>query len=513
MSIDIAQQIDQQIIHHVQKAVILTALPVEYKAIRARLTDLQEQTHPQGTVYEWGKFLSGAQIWDIGIVEIGQGNTAAAAEAERAIQYFQPEVILFVGVAGGIKDVGLGDVVAATKVYGYESGKDEVTFKPRPNVMNSTYRLEQRARAETKKGNWLRRIKKSSSTKPRAFVGPIAAGARVVASTRSATYRFIRESYSDALAVEMEGLGFLEAVHGNPKIEALVIRGISDLVDDKSIADAHGFQETAAQNASAFAVLANFDLQSKASEGRRGAAFDTGDSSLPQTTSRRKRFKTDPRIDSLIKNIGVGDWDAAAVAAIKILKTTEKNGGNKLFHFLLEYQDYPKDDDMLWSAMIVIEACAQLSPDLINHEILARMAAHRNFTVRSTAASICMEFAQFAPDRGPVDILLDLSKYDEDWYVQSPANAALKSIASSQPAVLHIYYQRLASNDPDERTHAAYALLDIARKEPEILNLGELKQAHTRLVQLGDKEARHHIETTLPLVQNAQDVFRYKYGL
>ncbi len=97
--------------------------------------------------------------------------------------------------------------------------------------------------------------------------------------------------------------------------------------------------------------------------------------------------------------------------------------------------------------------------------------------------------------------------------VQAPANAALKSIASSQPVVLHIYYQRLISDDPDERVHAAYALLDIAQKEPEILNVDELKRAHAQVVQLDDKEARHHIETALPLVQKMQDVFRYKYGI
>ena len=192
-------------IAHIQKAVILTALPVEYQAVRARLQNLEEKTHPQGTVYEQGKFESTAQIWDIGIVEIGPGNTAAAVEAERAIQYIQPDVILFVGVAGGIKDVALGDVVAATKVYGYESGKDEKTFKPRPDVMRSTYRLEQRARAEAKKDNWLRRIEEFSSPKPRAFVAPIAAGAKVVAAKRSASYQFIRNNYGDALAVEMEG--------------------------------------------------------------------------------------------------------------------------------------------------------------------------------------------------------------------------------------------------------------------------------------------------------------------
>lgn len=96
-----------------QKAIILTALSVEYLAVRAHLTDLQEETLPKGTIYERGSFVSTARTWEIAIVEIGQGNPAAAVKPERAIQFFEPHVILFVGVAGGVKDVALGDVVAA----------------------------------------------------------------------------------------------------------------------------------------------------------------------------------------------------------------------------------------------------------------------------------------------------------------------------------------------------------------------------------------------------------------
>lgn len=253
------------------KAVVLTALPVEYKAVRAHLIDLQEETHPQGTVYERGKFSSAILSWEVGVVEIGQGNPAAAMEAERAVNYFAPDVVLFVGIAGGIKDVALGDVVAATKVYGYESGKAEVTFHTRPEVDNSTYRMVQRAQAEARKENWLQRIQALYASKPRAFVAPIAAGEKVVASTRSDTYEFLRSNYGDALAVEMEGFGFLKAIHANPGVEALVVRGISDLIDCKQEADDSGSQVIAAQNASAFAfeILANIMISKTLEEERK----------------------------------------------------------------------------------------------------------------------------------------------------------------------------------------------------------------------------------------------------
>jgi nucleoside phosphorylase len=270
--IDQLQELDQA--KGIPKAVILTALSVEFKAVSAHLTNLQEETHTQGTVYERGRFSSADRSWEVVIVEIGQGNPAAAMEAERAIQQFKPNVVLFVGVAGGIKDVQLGDVVAATKVYGYESGKDKAYFEPRPEVGYSTYPMVQRARAEARKDSWLQRIGRpysDSPSAPHAFVGPIAAGAKVVASIKSNTYSLLRKQYSDALAVEMEGYGFLTAARANPGVEALVVRGISDLITDKSQTDAEGWQEIAAQNASAFAfeVLANISIPLESSTGDR----------------------------------------------------------------------------------------------------------------------------------------------------------------------------------------------------------------------------------------------------
>ncbi len=165
---------------------------------------------------------------------------------------------MFVGVAGGRKDVQIGDVVAADKVYNYESGRDEIDFKLRPEAERSSYRLEQRARAVTR--DWLRRKQQSETANlPNAFVGAIAAGESVVASTESGTAQRLNQNYGDALAVEKEGYGFLAAAREVQSVSALVIRGISDLLDDKEKLDKQGSQRLAARHASEFA----FELLAK----------------------------------------------------------------------------------------------------------------------------------------------------------------------------------------------------------------------------------------------------------
>lgn len=247
-------------------AVILTALPVEYLAVRTHLTNLQEEMHPQGTIYERGIFAANGQTWEVGLAEVGAGNAGAAAEAERAIAHFKPDVLLFVGIAGGIKDVAIGDVVAATDVYGYEAGKvgEGQKFYVRPKVGKSAHKIIQRARAEARKEEWLQRLSEDSKPQPRVFVAPIAAGEKVIASRESGLYQFLRSSHNDAIAVEMEGFGFLSAAFAYPNIQAIVIRGISDWIKDKNADDTEEGteeerQKRASRNASAFAfeLLAN----------------------------------------------------------------------------------------------------------------------------------------------------------------------------------------------------------------------------------------------------------------
>jgi nucleoside phosphorylase len=275
-------------------AVILTAIPIEYEAVRSHLTDLQEEVNPQETIYERGKFTDKGKEWEVGIVEVGAGNVNAAVEANRAIAYFKPDVLFFVGIAGGIKDVEIGDIVAATKVYSYESGKVGDQFFTRPSLGQSSYELVQRAKAEARKEDWLRRLSSSPASPPHVLVAPIAAGEKVVASRQSDTFRLMRTSYNDAIAVEMEGFGFLEAAFAHPNIKTMVIRGISDLVEGKNDNDLEPEQvrqKKASLHASAFTfeMLAKLPIHTDALSSQPSTSRETvGERALREQSTQLK---------------------------------------------------------------------------------------------------------------------------------------------------------------------------------------------------------------------------------
>jgi len=235
-------------------------------------------------------------------------------------------------------------------------------------------------------------------------------------------------------------------------------------------------------------------------------------SQLERIAESRKLFIRDSQIDQIIANVELGDWRSAQLAAIEVLKLFDDNGHNAAFEKLLSYCD-SEDQHWLWRAIQTIESCVSLAPRLINYETLRKLASHRSYTVRSSAASICMDLANFAPDCVPVDILLTLSVYDEDWYVQAPANAALKTLAHSMPGVLRIFFSRLDSTNKDECAHSAAALRDIAKKEPGLLELAELKQHLAHVKMLKYREAAQHLQMAVNSVRGKKRSKQYRYGL
>lgn len=237
--------------------VVLTALEMEYRAVRAHLDEPRPVRAERGSLFETGVFRSGAEPGgrQVAIHMTGPGNPGAAALVERAAALFAPRAVLFVGVAGGVKDVALGDVVAADAVYDYETGKDtESGFLPRQKTHQPAYGLVQLARSVAAADDWQRRILPGGAARrPRAHVKPLAAGARVVGHERSEVGLRLATVAGDTVAVDMEGFGFLAGAYVNQHLDALVIRGISDLLGDKGEAHDEHWQPVASRHAAAFA--------------------------------------------------------------------------------------------------------------------------------------------------------------------------------------------------------------------------------------------------------------------
>ncbi|RZK25336.1 MAG: phosphorylase [Flavobacterium sp.] len=237
--------------------VVQTALTLEYEAVVNKLYNVQNYTHPVSkTIYKVGTYLSNNNQLQIIVGRTNQTNINSAVETERIIQHFNPDYIFFVGVAGGLKDVKIGDIVIGSDVYGYERGKEKEDFLPRPQFGFSSYELEQIAVNYSISQDWEKKSAKFLNIKFHdrisAYVGTIASGEKVISSTSSELYKFLKKNCSHALAVEMEGLGFLEACRPYPLIKSLLIRGISDLVDGKEYSDNEGSQPYASNNATEF---------------------------------------------------------------------------------------------------------------------------------------------------------------------------------------------------------------------------------------------------------------------
>jgi nucleoside phosphorylase len=233
-------------------ALIMTALGVEYNAVKDHLEETRTLIHPAGTIYEYGKFRNDETTWNVAICETGAGNNIAAIETSRALDIFQPMLTIFVGVAGGLRNVAIGDVVAADHVYGYESSKMTEIFQPRIKTFGCGHPLVQRARKVRRDNYWHKRILQGGAT-PRAFVGPIASGEQVLDGHNTPTHQLLEQHCSDAHAVEMEGWGFLFAAHASGDVPAIVIRGISDMTINKTPTSDVADQPVAAAHAAAFA--------------------------------------------------------------------------------------------------------------------------------------------------------------------------------------------------------------------------------------------------------------------
>jgi nucleoside phosphorylase len=234
-------------------AVLCTPIDLERHAVLDLLEGHEFIDHEiGGNVYRQTEFEGPQGSWNLVLAMTGRGNERAAAAAEHALSLWRPQILVLCGVAGGRRDARIGDVVAATKVYGYETGQDtDAGLLPRPDSLPASYALLQRAQLISENGAWAARL---DTPTPRIFHRPIASGSKVITGNNSATADLLAQNSGDAQAVDTESYGAMIAASRRSAVEATVVRGISDLIGDKTKTADKIRQPLAARNAAAFAL-------------------------------------------------------------------------------------------------------------------------------------------------------------------------------------------------------------------------------------------------------------------
>lgn len=217
---------------------ILCAVPVEWAALKSLVSNPSSgSVHSDPSIS--GDLWVGDRKLKIALVETGMGTTQASLVTGAACQTFSPAFVIYAGVAGGVKDVAVGDVAIASKVHYYEGGKTvDGDFRPRPDSYPTPHGILTIAReiAHIDHGDF------------RVLVGAVASGEKVLADVKSEQVALIKNSYGDSLVVEMEGHGFMTACARGGIGSYLVVRAVSDLIDDKTKSDQAGGQEKASEN-------------------------------------------------------------------------------------------------------------------------------------------------------------------------------------------------------------------------------------------------------------------------
>jgi len=224
---------------------IITILEEEYKAVLRLLRRVRQVVGSSD--------LDNQHAWVVGQVDAptspvpytvalamspGAGTNAAVIATKNTILAFDPRCILVVGVAGGLGNARLGDVVVADRICAYEYGKVDHGFQSRPDLDSPTdAAIASAARTlAARYPGWymeLTQHRGAGTLSPQIIVGKVASGDKVVDDTTDNFFANVIKSREKLQAVEMEGAGAAAAIQDAREMRQAVsfgmIRGISDL--------------------------------------------------------------------------------------------------------------------------------------------------------------------------------------------------------------------------------------------------------------------------------------------
>jgi nucleoside phosphorylase len=177
-------------------------------------------------------------------VAADRANVAAAGATTKLLEAFRPEVLVLVGIAGGVgkpDTIALGDVCVPTYVHYGEFRKlteDRDAMRYAAYDQPTVSAREDHVDAVRFAGaQWASQIPldRPRDGSPEVRMGSIVAGEKVMGNPTHAEQRGLAVRFPDAIAVDMESFGVARAVHEariavpyNPRL--VIVRGISDLV-------------------------------------------------------------------------------------------------------------------------------------------------------------------------------------------------------------------------------------------------------------------------------------------
>jgi nucleoside phosphorylase len=224
---------------------IITILEQEYEAVLRLLKRKRRVTGSaeMGNQHAWVIGEIDAPDFDVPYTAVlamspRSGTNAAVIVTKNTLQAFDPRCVLVVGIAGGLGDLQLGDVVVADRICAYEYGKVGSEFHPR-NDLDSPTDASIFSAAKTfaaRHPYWFSELEHSDETRhhtPRIVVGHVASGDKVVDDPTSEFFTSVVRGRPNIAAIEMEGAGAATAVQDVREMQRGasfgMIRGISDL--------------------------------------------------------------------------------------------------------------------------------------------------------------------------------------------------------------------------------------------------------------------------------------------
>lgn len=249
---------------HDYEVAIITAVEVETKAVK-RLNEkwdiLYKENDP--TVYFNTQFQKDGRIIKVITAQQSEmGMAAASTLASKILQHFKPKYIIMVGIAAGIgKDKNFGDIIVASDVWNYSSGKyvaksesdDLLSFEPDPKSLSLDPMLRGKLSIDYSqilfdiKSKWQDDI----STELKIIMGPLACGSAVVANEKI-VQQLIQAHSRKTVGLDMESYGMFYTAQNSSGIKAIpiCIKSICDFADSKK---GDGFQNYSAYTSSQFA--------------------------------------------------------------------------------------------------------------------------------------------------------------------------------------------------------------------------------------------------------------------